>query len=209
MPREPQWKRFFKPAQILETLGVKGGHIADMGSGYGTFSIPAAKRTSGTVFAIEIEPELVQELKAKAKEKNIKNIKTMQRDVARHGTGLKAKSVNHVLLFNILHCENPTELLKEASRVLERDGTIAVIHWNFDPNTPRGPPMSIRPKPEQITHWAKKAGLVLYKKYDLPPYHYGLVFKQNQREPKKSANRLSGLLHYSITTFFFFKSYEL
>ncbi len=177
MPQELHWKKFFKPKQILETLGIEGGRIADIGSGYGTFSIPAAARTRNTVFAIEMEPEMVQQLKGKAKRKKLTNIKTIQRDVSRQGTGLKDKSVKHVLLFNILHCEKPVNLLKEAKRILSPNGSVAVIHWNYDPDTPRGPPMHIRPKPEQIIEWAEKAGLTLHETHDLPPHHYGLVFK--------------------------------
>lgn len=178
MPEERRWQTFFKPNKILETLGVKEGHIVDVGSGYGTFTIPAAKRTKGTVFAIEIEPEMIKHLKTKAKQRKLKNIKTIKRDISKHGTGLKGNSVQHVLLFNILHCENPVSLLKEARRILTPIGSIAVIHWNYDSNTPRGPPMHIRPKPEQIIEWAKQAGLKLYKRYNLPPHHYGLVFKK-------------------------------
>ncbi|MFH0714231.1 MAG: methyltransferase domain-containing protein [Candidatus Diapherotrites archaeon] len=178
MPTKCRWKSFFKPQAILETLSISEGNIVDIGSGYGTFTIPAAKRTSGTVFALEIEPELVKHLKTMAEQKKLKNIKAIKRDVSKQGTGLKNSSVQHVLLFNILHCENPVSLLKEAQRITTKNGTVAVIHWNYDPSTPRGPSMDIRPKPEQIIEWAKKSRLVLYKKYNLPPYHYGLVFKQ-------------------------------
>ena len=104
----------------------------------------------------------------------------IKRDISKKGLGLKKKSIHHVLLFNILHCDNPVYLLKEAQQILKPNGTVAVIHWNFDPTTPRGPPMAIRPKPEQIIKWAKKVGLKLYKKYNLQPYHYGLVFKNKE-----------------------------
>jgi hypothetical protein len=54
-----------------------------------------------------------------------------------------------------------------------------VIHWNYDPTTPRGPAMEIRPRPEQCIDWGRQAGFLFDKQcyYDLPPYHYGLLFR--------------------------------
>ncbi len=34
-----------------------------------------------------------------------------------------------------------------------------VIHWPYDPATPRGPNLEIRPRPEQIAAWAAETGL--------------------------------------------------
>jgi SAM-dependent methyltransferase len=84
------------------------------------------------------------------------------------------------LLFNILHHEEPVALMKEALRVLKPKGMLAVIHWNYDPTTPRGPAMEIRPRPEQCIEWGREAGFRFNERnrYKLPPYHYGLLFKK-------------------------------
>jgi SAM-dependent methyltransferase len=84
------------------------------------------------------------------------------------------------LLFNILHHEEPVALMKEALRVLKPNGILAVIHWNYDPTTPRGPAMEIRPKPEQCIAWGREAGFCFSEQdcYDLKPYHYGLLFRK-------------------------------
>ena len=63
-----------------------------------------------------------------------------------------------------------------AARLVRPGGAVLVIHWRYDPATPRGPNLGIRPRPEQIGGWAKETalldaeGLVI----DLPPWHYGL-----------------------------------
>jgi hypothetical protein len=36
----------------------------------------------------------------------------------------------------------------DPNTILAGGGHVAVIHWNYDPQTPRGPPMAIRPRPE-------------------------------------------------------------
>jgi hypothetical protein len=50
------------------------------------------------------------------------------------------------------------------------------MHWNYDPSTPRGPPMDIRPRPEQCAAWAECAGFRLEPpgRINFPPYHFGL-----------------------------------
>ncbi len=92
---------------------------------------------------------------------------------------LSGNSVDHALLFNILHADERLTMLKEARRVLAAGGKLAVIHWNYDPSTPRGPSMSIRPRPDECHSWAEQVGFVLLPPglIDLPPYHYGFVFE--------------------------------
>jgi hypothetical protein len=88
--------------------------------------------------------------------------------------------VEAALLFNILHLEEPMTLMREAFRILIPGGRLAVIHWNYDPATPRGPSMDIRPRPEQCIEWGKKAGFIFEEsgRFDLKPYHYGLLFRK-------------------------------
>jgi hypothetical protein len=61
---------------------------------------------------------------------------------------------------------------------LKVGGRVGIIHWNYDPTTPRGPPMDIRPKPEQCKRWAESVGFIFEKKLDLKLYHYGLVLRK-------------------------------
>lgn len=180
MPVEEQWDCFFKPRAILEQLGIdkKTKDVADFGSGYGTFTIPAAEMISGKVYALDIEPSMTSLVEKKAKKHNLKNVLALLRDFISEGSGLSDSSVDFVMLFNILHLEKPTDLLREVYRILKPGGKVSVIHWNYDPNTPRGPPMNIRPKPEQIRSWAESVGFVFEKQLDLKPYHYALILNK-------------------------------
>jgi len=67
-------------------------------------------------------------------------------------------------------------ILEEAKRLLISGGKVAVIHWINDSLTPRGPSMSIRPKPEDCQKWLRQSGFSLGDEViNLPPYHYGLI----------------------------------
>ena len=161
-------------------LGLNHGivDVADFGCGYGTFTIPAAKIIAGAIYAFDIEPEMIDAVKRKAKTLNLGNVKAIVRDFVSEGSGLMDQSVDYVFLFNILHLEKPKVLLKESHRILKYGGKVAIIHWNYDATTPRGPPMAIRPRPEQIIQWAESVGFVFGQEFDLKPYHYGLVLNK-------------------------------
>lgn len=182
MPGEVAWAGFFAPALTLERLGLtpEAGDVVDLGCGYGTFTIPAAQITRGTVHALDIEADMLETTARKAKRAGLENIHLEQRDFMADGTGLPNGSIDYVMLFNILHCEQPEVLLHETYRILSPGGRVGIMHWNYDPNTPRGPSMDIRPRPEQCREWAEQAGfqLAMPEMIDLPPYHYGWVLEK-------------------------------
>jgi len=182
MPDQFTWSRFFDPVHILKTIGLsnKIKDVADFGCGYGTFTIPAARIVSGRVYAIDIDPEMITIVKDKMLKNAVNNVETIQRDIIDEDSSLADESVDCVLLFNVLHTEYPVKLLKEAYRVLRKNGCVAIINWKLNPKTPRGPPMELRPSLEQCVEWCVKSGFDPNSKkvYDFKPHHYGLVMKK-------------------------------
>ena len=182
MPDEGMWSGFFDPPKVLAALGLTSGiqDLVEFGCGYGTFTLAAAKFASGTVHALDIEPDMIAIVRDKSCKKGILNIQATLRDFVTEGSGLANSSMDAALLFNILHHDKPVALMREALRVLKPLGTLAVIHWNYDATTPRGPALEIRPRPEQCIAWGKEAGFSFdeQNRYDLPPFHYGLIFRK-------------------------------
>jgi len=179
MPDEETWSSFFSPEQVLAKLSLTKvfHHAVDFGCGYGTFAIPTARVVQGIVHAFDIEAEMVEITTRKATAAGLTNVQSQKRDFITAGTGLPDASIDYVMLFNILHCEQPDLLIREAWRILGHNGLLAIMHWNFDPSTPRGPSMDIRPQPEQCLQWSKRVGFGLLGPawIDLPPHHYGIV----------------------------------
>jgi SAM-dependent methyltransferase len=182
MPAIEQWESYFDPAGILDSLGFRhlSGDVIEFGCGYGTFTLAAASRISGRVHALDIDPVMVASTAVRASRSGLNNVVAEQRDFVENGCGREAQSASVALLFNILHIEDPVGLLKEAHRVLRVGGLVGVIHWNYDVRTPRGPSLTIRPRPEQCRGWAEEAGLRWMRDQVLPgsPWHWGMVLER-------------------------------
>ncbi len=181
MPEERQWQSFYDADCIVEKLECakeSKENIVEFGSGYGTFTFPAAHRTSGMVHTFDIESDLIALIQHRAEEAGILNVRAEVRDFVAQGSGLPNGSMDHAMVYNLLHLEDPIRLLKEAFRILKPGGVISIMHWKCDSSTPRGPSMDIRPRPGQCRAWAEAAGFLFLRDQDLSEccqFHYGLL----------------------------------
>jgi SAM-dependent methyltransferase len=161
MPPQEQWESYFDAPGILDDLfrTSLAGDAVEFGCGYGTFTTALAARLTGTLYALDIDSRMVHATSARASERGLANVIVEERDFVAVGSGRTSGSISAALLFNILHIENPIALLREAHRTLRPGGTVGIIHWVHDVPTPRGPPLSIRPRPQECHAWGIAAGL--------------------------------------------------
>ncbi len=181
MPDEDYWESLFDVPLVLDRLCLDGTarNVAELGCGYGTFTLPVARRVTGTVFTFDIERAMLDSTSRRAGKAGLDNVKTELRDVVADGFGLSPGSCDACLLFNILHFPEPQSLVAEAARVIGRGGRVLVIHWRSDIPTPRGPAAAVRPRHAQIQIWAAAAGLAAGPALDLPPWHFGVVLAKS------------------------------
>lgn len=181
MPPQDYWETLLDVPRILDAFGFgpATGDVAELGCGYGTFTLPLARRIGGTVHTLDIDAAMVAITMEQAAKAGLTNLKAGTRDVLTDGFGVPPASCDTALLFNILHAEEPVALLTAARETLRPGGFVAVIHWRSDLATPRGPSLNIRPRPEQITAWAAEAGLSTEgDSFPLPPWHFGLKLRR-------------------------------
>lgn len=182
MPESEMWETFFDPIDVITKMQINNSvnSYLDIGCGYGTFLFPASDIVQKTI-GFDIDINMIDYCENIKKHLSIENVDLILGDISSenkiHPLDQFNNSIDYVSLFNILHCEEPVNLLVVARNLLNENGKIGVIHWQYK-ETPRGPAMEIRPKPEQIIEWAKIAKLNLESRIDLPPYHYGLIFKK-------------------------------
>lgn len=184
MPDEALWASFFDgEATVARLLGPPGGQgdVIEFGCGYGSFTLPVAQRTTGWVTALDIDPAMVAVVQDKAADLELRNVRVQLRDFVAAGAGVATASQAYALIFNLLHLAQPVNLLREAHRTLREDGVLAVIHWRSDIMTPRGPPLSMRPRPAQCRQWMADAGFRDIEAVDVSdccPFHFALVARK-------------------------------
>lgn len=177
MPEESYWNSLFDIEGIVDWLDISNNKatIAEIGCGYGTFTLPVAKKSAGKIYAFDIEPAMIEVARENVRNAGLPNVTFMLRDVLEQGTGLASGSVDMVLLFNILHSSEQRVLLEEAARILKQGGVVAIIHWRKDIPTPRGPAVEVRPDQAQILSAAADLNLHFYgNSRIIEPYHWGM-----------------------------------
>ena len=118
---------FLPRRSVLEEVGIKPGFsILDYGCGPGSYTIPAAQLVgeSGKVYALDIHPLAIQQVKKVTEKKRMTNIETILSDC---DTTLPDERIDIVLLYDILHdLSEPDKVLAELHRVLKPSGILSV-----------------------------------------------------------------------------------
>ncbi|HMP08315.1 MAG TPA: class I SAM-dependent methyltransferase, partial [Lacipirellulaceae bacterium] len=123
MPAEEYWESLFDVPLILSRLEIaRYGDVAELGCGYGTFTVPAARAIRGTLYAFDVDSDMVD--RTRERTAGLRVI-CQQRDVMESGFG---RQVDAVMLFNILHVERPVDLLRHAATAAP---TVLVVHWRY------------------------------------------------------------------------------
>jgi SAM-dependent methyltransferase len=94
MPDEALWDSFFDVELILQRLGIDASlvDVAELGCGYGTFTLPVAERISGTPHTYDIDEAMVARTKARVARADLTDVVVECRDVVTQGFGLPPAS---------------------------------------------------------------------------------------------------------------------
>ena len=156
--------------EVLAVLKLKpGDNVADIGSGTGAFSLPFAKAVapSGKVYAVDIDPGLLDYIAQKAKKENVANIQTVKGEFS--DPKLPNHDVDLGFFHDVLHhIQNRQAYLKALGTYIKPTGRIALIEMNRDdPKTPhRNSPEMLLSK-EEVKNWMAAAGFYPGEEYDV------------------------------------------
>ena len=118
--------------RVMDLLGIEPGKsVADIGAGSGWFTVRAAHRiaSSGTVYAVDINPQAIEYINERAKKEQLRNIKTILNTP--DNPQLPLASVDAVLLLKTYHeVAHPVVLLKNLRPSLRPGAKIGVIDRN-------------------------------------------------------------------------------
>ncbi|GAB6098558.1 methyltransferase domain-containing protein [Halanaerocella petrolearia] len=152
--------------------------VADIGSGVGFFSLPAAKIVGdkGKVYAIDIVEEMLTALDRRAKEEEIENIELVKG--SEYSAELDNDSIDFMLISNVIHeVKDKEKFLTEYLSKLTSSGKLAIIDWKKK-DTNEGPPIDHRISQQQVRELLQNIGLDVVKEVDLNSGQYGLVGKR-------------------------------
>ncbi|WP_274648776.1 class I SAM-dependent methyltransferase [Paenibacillus humicola] len=158
----PERKKLLSPEQLLEMLPIqKGDRILDIGAGTGYFSIPAAQMTEGTVYALDLEPEMLAALKSKIEEQSIPNIELVEASMT--DMPFKDHSIDIVIASLVLHAVKPISMsLNEIKRVMKPNAHLVICEWE-PKESPMGPPMKIRISSKDMEQALHESGFSIKK----------------------------------------------
>lgn len=183
------WGRLWPaPGETLRRLGVsEGTTVAEVGCGNGYFAVPAAAIASpGTVYALDIDPALLQGCERVADREGLDNLVTVEGDARELAQELPER-VDTLLIANTFHgVEDPGSLVQQAHEALRPGGRLVVVNWHDRPRAettvlgePRGPPTELRLSPEEATSIVREASPLHFgRQTELPPYHYAVSFER-------------------------------
>ena len=114
--------------RVMDILGIAPGKtVADIGGGSGWFTVRAAKRVrdTGTVYAIDINPEAIRYIESRIRKENLRNVKPI---LGKPDNPLLPATVNAVLLLKTYHeVAEPIELLRNLRPSLAAGARVGVI----------------------------------------------------------------------------------
>lgn len=160
----PERTKSFPPEALLKLLSIKRTDtILDLGAGTGYLAIPAAQMVDEFVYALDLDPKMLEVLASKAKSENGSNIKLVQGRT--DAIPLPDASIDIVLASLILHEVQPlSETMQQIKRVLREGGQFLCLEYEKTESDSDGPPMQIRIPSSVMEQELERAGFCVTRK---------------------------------------------
>jgi SAM-dependent methyltransferase len=207
MPDPGWWDALFPdPARVISDVGVAPGKtVVDLCSGDGWFTLQLS-RIARKVIAIDIDGKMLERARVRLNESGLANcvfVEANAYDVAK----VARDRVDHVFLANAFHgVPDRPRLARVVHDVLKPGGMFAVVNWHSRPREettilgePRGPATELRIRPEETIAAVQSSGLTFHGQFEVPPYHYAVVFKRGPRGGQRADTDSPGIIRRNPT----------
>lgn len=173
----PERSREEQPERALGVIGVRPGQVvADVGAGSGYYTIRLARRVApgGTVYATDIQPQMLALLARRLAKEKVAGVVPVL--ATADDPRLPEGTLDVVLMVDVYHeLAKPQETLRRLRRTLKPDGRLVLIEFRKeDPNVP------IRLEHKMSVAEAKleleAEGFRLARVSDVLPWQHILVF---------------------------------
>lgn len=168
------------PELIFNELKLQeGDYFLDIGCGTGDYSLHAAKiiGNSGQVYALDVQDELITNLKEKTSREGLNNIRALISDIA-HPLPVEDNSVDICFISTVLHSvdlsRHGEQLFNEIRRVLKPDGRLVIIECKKE-DLSRGPPLEMRISSDELENIVERYGFLKINLFDLG-FNYLILF---------------------------------
>lgn len=160
--------------RVVETLNISPGQkVADLGSGSGLFTRPLARKVGekGTVFAVDIDPELLKHIENTAdKPANIRTVLAAEDDPK-----IPERVVLIVIIDTLHHIKNREAYLKNLRNYLRPEGRIAII--DFSKEWPANH-AQMKYSLEELEGWMKADGYKRIEKHDFLQNNFFVIYQR-------------------------------
>ena len=132
----PIRRRYMRP--VLDRVGIEPGErVLELGPGPGAFTVDAARRTGpeGRLIAVDIQPEMIAQVKERAQEAGLTNVETHV--ASAYDLPLDDASVDRAFLVTVLpEIPDQARALAELYRTIRPGGVISITEEFLDPDYP-------------------------------------------------------------------------
>jgi SAM-dependent methyltransferase len=166
-----------KPQEVLEVLALAPGQsVADLGAGTGYFTRLLSWQVGeqGKVYAVDIEPTMLEHINGRDDGYRIDNIITVLAEP--DDPKLPLDELELVLSVNTWHhVGDRVDYIRRLEPVLRPSGRVAIIDYRRG-DLPVGPPDEMKLPRAQVVAEFAEAGWTLISENRILPYQYFLVF---------------------------------
>jgi ubiquinone/menaquinone biosynthesis C-methylase UbiE len=167
------------PEQMLDALKIPAGAtVADVGAGVGYTSLRLAARVGpeGTVYATDLQPEMLRMLAANVQEAGYKNVKPVR--CTPSDPKLPAEKLDLILMVDVYHeCSEPVATLKGLRAALKPGGRLVLVEFRAeDPDVPIKPEhkMTLR----QARREVEPQGFAFKDSLEFLPWQHIIIFEK-------------------------------